>query len=104
VDGLLDFKVPILAETPHAWTVSGVKRIIQKAAANKAVLGVAEQFPFRPLDQFRLRLVESGILDDIYTVLNDFQSYSYHGFAQLRCYLKGNPADLGDHLKTGHFA
>jgi choline dehydrogenase-like flavoprotein/predicted dehydrogenase len=94
VEGLLDFNLPILAETPLAWTVSGTKRIIQKAAANNVILGVAEQFPFRPLDQFRLRLVESGILGDIYTVLNDFQSYSYHGVAQLRRYLNGNPAEV----------
>ena len=89
---LLEFKVPILAETPVAWSVSGTQRIIEKAANLGTVLGVGEQFPFLPREQFRKQLVRRGLLGEIYAVLNDFEGYSYHAFAQLRCYLKGQPS------------
>ena len=49
----LDSGVPILAETPLAWSSKGVTRISQKAAANKVIVGVAEQFPFLPTEQFK---------------------------------------------------
>jgi predicted dehydrogenase len=91
---LLDLKVPVLAETPLAWSVSGTRRIIEKAAANGVLLGVAEQFPFLPLEQFRKKLLHSGMLGDIYAAHNDFQSYSYHAIAQLRSYLNGKPAHV----------
>ncbi len=89
---LLDLKIPILAETPLAWTVAGTKRAIEKATANNVLLGVAEQFPFLPLEQFRKQLLSSGALGTVYVVHNDFHSYAYHGIAQLRRYLKGNPS------------
>jgi hypothetical protein len=94
LNSLLDFKVPVLAETPVAWTVSGTQRLIEKAAANHVVLGVAEQFPLMPLEQFRARLLNTRILGDIYAAQNDFQSYSYHAIAQLRRYLKGKPSNI----------
>jgi GMC oxidoreductase/Oxidoreductase family, NAD-binding Rossmann fold len=53
VTDLLGLGVSILAETPLAWSISGVRKIIQRAAAENVTLGVAEQFPFLPLEQFR---------------------------------------------------
>jgi predicted dehydrogenase len=91
---LLDLGVPILSETPLAWTAEGVRRIISKATANKATLGVAEQFPFLPLEQFRRQLIDLGVFGDIYAAFNDFQSYSYHGIAQLRRYIEGVPTSV----------
>jgi predicted dehydrogenase len=91
IAALLDLKIPILAETPLAWSASGTRRVIERAKAGGVVVGVAEQFPFLPLDQFRKQLVNRGVLGDVYAVLNDFQSYSYHGIAQLRSYLRGRP-------------
>jgi hypothetical protein len=92
VQSLLDLKVPILAETPLAWSVFATRRIMQKAMANNVILGVAEQFPFLPLEQFRHKLLSSGALGTIYSVRNDFQSYSYHAIAQLRRYINGKPS------------
>jgi choline dehydrogenase-like flavoprotein len=92
---LLEHGVPILAETPLAWSVSGVRRIIEKASVNNTTVGVAEQFPFLPLEQFRGQLIERGVFGNVYATLNDFHSYSYHGIyhgiAQLRRYLRGEP-------------
>jgi choline dehydrogenase-like flavoprotein len=91
---LLDLGVPILSETPLAWSAEGVRNIIGKAAANKVMLGVAEQFPYLPLEQFRRQLMDLGVFGDIYAAFNDFHSYSYHGIAQLRRYLKGAPTSV----------
>jgi hypothetical protein len=91
VANLLDFKVPILAETPLAWSISGALGIIEKAAEKSVLLGVAEQFPFCPANSFGGGCWESGALGDLYGALNDFHSYSYHGVAQFRRYLKGRP-------------
>jgi choline dehydrogenase-like flavoprotein/predicted dehydrogenase len=88
---LIECGIPILAETPLAWTGAGVRRIIEKAKAHKVTVGVAEQFPFLPLEQFRRQLIERDVFGEIYAALNDFHSYSYHGIAQLRRYLRGRP-------------
>jgi choline dehydrogenase-like flavoprotein len=91
---LLDLKVPILSETPLAWSVDGVRRISTKAAALNVVLGVAEQFPFVPLEQFRKKLIDLGVFGELYAAFNDFHSYSYHGIAQLRRYMNGRPTGV----------
>jgi choline dehydrogenase-like flavoprotein len=88
---LLDLRIPIFTETPLAWTASAGENIIKKAAVNQVLIGVAEQFPYFPLEQFKQRLMELDIFGDIYAVYNDFGAYSYHGMAQLRRYLKGKP-------------
>jgi choline dehydrogenase-like flavoprotein/predicted dehydrogenase len=88
---LLDLNVPILAETPLAWSAAAVRKIIDKATANRVTVGVAEQFPLLPLEQFRQQLIKAGVFGDVYATFNNFHSYSYHGIAQLRRYLKGKP-------------
>jgi predicted dehydrogenase len=91
---LLDLRVPILSETPLAWSASGVLKLIGMAAANKVTLGVAEQFPFLPLEQFRKLLIDLGIFGDVFAAFNDFHSYAYHGVAQLRRYIEGSPMSV----------
>ena len=88
---LIDLGVPILSEPPLAWSASGVRKIVNQAAANKVLLGVSEQFPFLPTEQFKKKLIDLGVFGNIYAAFNDFHSYSYHGVAQLRRYLKGRP-------------
>lgn len=91
VSALLELGVPVLAETPLAWSVAGAKRLIAKAARRNLLIGVAEQFPFLPLERLRLRVIESGVLGEIQTVVNDFHTYSYHGVASLRQHVPGAP-------------
>jgi choline dehydrogenase-like flavoprotein/predicted dehydrogenase len=88
---LIDLNRPILTETPLAWTIASGSRIIRKAAEKNVVIGVAEQFPFLPLEQLKNRLIELGVFGEIYAVYNDFSSYAYHGIAQIRRYLQGKP-------------
>lgn len=86
---LLDLRVPLLTETPAAWTAAGVRRIIRKADANCVSVAVAEQTPFLPLEQFRARLMELDVFGDVYVACNDFHTGRYHGMAELRLYMKG---------------
>lgn len=90
---LLDLKVPIFTETPLAWSTTSGMNILQKASANGVIMGIAEQFPYLPLEQFKQTLIDLGLFGEIYAAYNDFCSYSYHGMAQLRRYLKGNPKE-----------
>jgi choline dehydrogenase-like flavoprotein len=110
VTHLIDLGVPILAETPLAWSASGARKIIRKAAAKKVLIGVSEQFPFLPIEQFRKKLIDLGVFGNIYAAFNDFHSYSYHGIAQLRRYIKGHPqyvrnfdvrSEYGVHYQSG---
>lgn len=94
VSNLIDLGTPILCETPLAWSASGVRRLIEKAEEKGVPLGVAEQFPFLPLEQFRKELLKTGVFGEIYAALNNFHSYSYHGIAQLRRYLDGKPISV----------
>lgn len=91
---LIDLRVPILAETPLAWSVSAASSIVRKAAANNVPVAVAEQFPYKPIEQFRYQLIKLGVFGDVYAVYNDFESYEYHGIAQLRRYLRGKPTQV----------
>jgi hypothetical protein len=65
---------------------------MQKTSANNVIFGVAEQFLFLPLEQFRHKLLSSGALETIYSVRNDFRPYSYLAIAQLRRYINGRPS------------
>jgi choline dehydrogenase-like flavoprotein len=91
---LLDLGVPILAETPLAWSVEGMRKIIKKATTNKVIVGVAEQWPLFPLEQLRGALIQHGVFGSIRSVQDDFQLYRYHAIAQLRAYLEGNPTKI----------
>jgi hypothetical protein len=47
---------------------------------------VMEQTPYLPLELFRKLLIKKNVLGVIYSVYNDFNSYSYHGVAQIKNY------------------
>jgi choline dehydrogenase-like flavoprotein/predicted dehydrogenase len=91
IRSILDLKVPILTETPASFSTSGVRAIVQKAIASNVIVAVAEQTPFLPLEQFKKRLIDLGVFGEIYAACNDFEIWGYHGVAQLRRYLKGEP-------------
>lgn len=95
---LLDLKVPLLTETPLAWSISSGRKILLQAKINNVLLAVAEQTPFLPMEQFKKILNDQGVLGQIYAVYNDFNAYSYHSIAQLRRYLKGSPTHVRSHV------
>lgn len=70
---------PVLLETPcedeKLLTLSGVE------------LGVLEQWPQLPLEQFKRLIYKKGLISKPYMVFNDGRSFDYHAMAQLRTYL-----------------
>lgn len=80
----------VLLETPIAHKLSEADAIIQASRLRGLKVEVAEQFHRRPLEQLKLKLIESGLFGRVYTALNDFAGHGYHGVSVLRSYLGFN--------------
>ena len=82
VEALIDITdAPILVETP----VSN-ESLVNISANNGNRIGVVEQWPFLPLEQFKSLVYENELMSRPYWVFNDGRTYDYHGIAQLRAY------------------
>ena len=77
----------VLLETPIAHQLSEADAIIAAAARRGLKIEVAEQFHRRPLEQIKLKLIESGLFGRVYSSFNDFAGHGYHGVSVLRSYL-----------------
>jgi hypothetical protein len=51
-------------------------------------LGVLEQWPYLPLEQFKEMIYSKNLIDRPYMTFNDGRSFDYHAMAQLRTYTK----------------
>jgi predicted dehydrogenase len=77
----------VLLETPIAHKLSEADAIITAAAQRGLKIEVAEQFHRRPLEQIKLKLIESGLFGRVHTSFNDFAGHGYHGISVMRSYL-----------------
>ncbi len=77
----------VLLETPIAHKLSEADAIIRAAAARGLKVEVAEQFHRRPLEQIKLKLIESGLFGQVYSSFSDFAGHGYHGVSVMRSYL-----------------
>jgi predicted dehydrogenase len=77
----------VLLETPIAHRLAEADAIIAAAAERGRKIEIAEQFHRRPLEQIKLRLIESGIFGSVHTSFNDFAGHGYHGVSVMRSYL-----------------
>lgn len=77
----------VLLETPIAHKLSEADAIIRAGRQRGLKVEVAEQFHRRPLEQLKLKLLESGLFGQVYTAFNDFAGHGYHGVSVLRSYL-----------------
>ena len=77
----------VLLETPIAHKLSEADAIIRMAKKRGLKVEVAEQFHRRPLEQLKLKLIESGLFGRVYTAFNDFAGHGYHGVSVMRSYL-----------------
>lgn len=77
----------VLVETPIAHSLQEADAIIAAAAERKLKIEVAEQFHRRPLEQIKLKLIESGLFGKVYSSFNDFAGHGYHGVSVMRSYL-----------------
>jgi predicted dehydrogenase len=77
----------VLLETPIAHKLSEADAIMAAAGERGLKIEVAEQFHRRPLEQIKLRLIESGLFGRVHTSFNDFAGHGYHGVSVMRSYL-----------------
>lgn len=77
----------VLLETPIAHKLSEADAIIAAAHQRGLKIEVAEQFHKRPLEQIKLRLIDSGLFGRVYSSFNDFAGHGYHGISVMRSYL-----------------
>ena len=77
----------VLLETPIAHHLKEADAIIDAARQRGLKVEVAEQFHRRPLEQIKLRLIESGLFGRVYASFNDFAGHGYHGVSVMRSYL-----------------
>jgi predicted dehydrogenase len=84
----------VLLETPIAHKLSEADAIIAAAQARGLKIEIAEQFHRRPLEQIKLKLIESGLFGRVHMAFNDFAGHGYHGVSVLRSYLGFNARPL----------
>lgn len=77
----------VLLETPIAHDLREADAIISAARERGLKIEVAEQFHRRPLEQIKLKLIESGLFGQVHTSFNDFAGHGYHGISVMRSYL-----------------
>ena len=77
----------ILTETPISHDLDEADAIIHTAESKGLKVEVSEQFHRRPLEQIKLRLIESGIFGKVHTSYSDFAGHGYHGMSVMRSYL-----------------
>ena len=77
----------VLLETPIAHKLSEADAIIVAASQRGLKIEVAEQFHRRPMEQIKLKLIESGLFGRVYSSFNDFAGHGYHGVSVMRSYL-----------------
>jgi predicted dehydrogenase len=77
----------VLVETPLANSLKEADALIAAAAQRNLKIEVAEQFHRRPLEQIKLKLIESGLFGKVYSSFNDFAGHGYHGMSVMRSYL-----------------
>lgn len=77
----------VLVETPIAHELAQADAIIAAAAQRNVKIEVAEQFHRRPLEQIKLKLLDSGLFGRVYSSFNDFAGHGYHGISVMRSYL-----------------
>jgi predicted dehydrogenase len=80
----------VLLETPIAHKLSEADAIIAAAQARGLKIEIAEQFHRRPLEQIKLKLIQSGLFGRVHTAFNDFAGHGYHGVSVPRSYLGFN--------------
>ncbi|MEM9433037.1 MAG: GMC oxidoreductase [Pseudomonadota bacterium] len=83
----LSLRVPLLLETPIAWSDWKGRKLLKKINKSKVMVGVAEQFPLLPEIQLWKKVIALGVIGTPVAVSNNFSLYDYHGLAVLRALL-----------------
>ena len=79
-------KCNILVETPVG-KIDDAPMVLDEISKSGIKAGSVEQWPFLPMECFKKKLIDNGLLGEVYLAENDYRTYTYHGVAQLRNYL-----------------
>ena len=74
--------IPMTIETPVV-----DERIVDIVNREGLKISVVEQWPLLPIEQFKKKVIDSGVLGKIIFVENDCRLFDYHGVATLRNYI-----------------
>lgn len=78
----------VLLETPLVSTTMDMEAFNSLTPEEFDRVGVAENWPFLPMECFKREVIKSGLIGDVQVVENDYRTFMYHGIAQLKSYLK----------------
>lgn len=84
---LLPLGVPVLTETPLAWSLRDARALARRVAETRALVAVAENWPSFPIEELKSVLREAGVFGRVLAAHDDRASFEYHAIAQLRRYL-----------------
>ena len=73
----------VLLETPVT-----SEDVVRLANSRVPITGVAEQWPFRPMEQFRRAIIKTGTMGKLNVIQNSLRGYEYHAMAMMRAYTR----------------
>ena len=91
---LINYRVPILVDTPISLSLEETYAVMMNSQERNVPIAVVEDWPYLPIECFKKEVIDSGALGKVFSVENDYRTYDYHGFAQLRNYLPDNLAPV----------
>jgi predicted dehydrogenase len=95
---LVGFGVPVLAETPPAADLEGL-RDLWAAAGSSGLVQVAEQYLHMPAHAARLRLIRSGVIGEV-TSVQVSSTHLYHAVSMIRHMLGAGFAPATVHAQS----
>lgn len=100
---LIKCKMPVLVDTPISLSLREAYIIMSKSQEKNVPIAVVEDWPYLPIERFKKKVIDSGILGRVFSVENDYRTYDYHGFAQLRSYLPDNISPISINQNTAGY-
>ncbi len=91
---LMDRGVHVLVETPIAPTLALADMILEAAARNRVHLEVAENYYRTPLERFKARVIDAGLIGDVSRLYRIFHEGGYHGMSILRRHARARPVSI----------
>lgn len=83
---LMKLGMPVLCETPPAWSVEELEQLWRTAGEFQSKIQVAEQYFARPMIAAQLRAVELGLLGEV-SFIEQSVCHGYHGINLIRRFL-----------------
>jgi predicted dehydrogenase len=96
---LMERGIHVLVETPIAPTLALADLMIEGARRRSVALEVAENYYRAPLERFKARVLDAGLIGDVTRLYRIFHEGGYHGMSLLRTHARGQPTAI---MGVGH--